>query len=66
MYSLFRPTRWDAISDVYFWFYLAFLGLRTGFMLYAASSINESSRMSLRYIRKFPTRNWCVDVRVIN
>lgn len=66
MYLLSRPTRWDAISDVYFWFYLFFLALRTGFMLYVASTINDSSRISLRYIRKFPSRNWCVDVRMIH
>lgn len=61
-----RHTRLNALSDVYFWFYLTLLTIRTGLMLYAvAGSIFESTRMPLQYIWKFSEKNWCVDVRMI-
>lgn len=61
-FDIFRPTRYNAINDAYFWFYITFLCFRTIVVLFASSSINEAARKPLDYIRNVPTKFWTLDV----
>lgn len=57
-----RPTRYNTINNVYFWFYVTFLFGRTIAVLFSSASINESAQKPLNFIRNVPTKYWTLDV----
>jgi len=57
-----RPTRIDFLDTIYFWFFLAFLIVRTFLVLYLPAMINEAAYRPLIYIRQIPHDQWNSDV----
>lgn len=63
-FSFFRPNRINALSHVYFWFYIVFLLFRTMTVLFASAGLNEACKKPLHYIRNVPSRHWSLDVSI--
>lgn len=62
VYPFNRYERHNAITEVYFWFFLIYFIVRTLYMLIVISQINDTVKKPLEIIRNIPTKYWNVDV----
>lgn len=50
------------INEIYFWYSLLYLIVRTAWVFLSAAAINDASRKPLLYIRVAHTAGWCADM----
>lgn len=51
------------MSEIYFWFSLLHVAIRTLYMMWSAAAINETAYGILSTIYEIPTAYWCLEVR---
>ncbi|XP_058975799.1 gustatory receptor for sugar taste 64c-like [Musca domestica] len=54
------------MSEIYFWFSLLHVAIRTFYMMWSAAAINETAYGILSTIYEIPTAYWCLELKRLN
>ncbi|TMW44905.1 hypothetical protein DOY81_010016, partial [Sarcophaga bullata] len=58
--------RENFMNNLYFWFSLGFVALRTFYMMLTAASINDIAGEIVSTMYEIPTSNWCLELKRLN